>query len=291
MKYHFITQNENAWPLALQCRVLGVSRSGYYNFRKGAANGPDPGHQTMLERVRQIHRSTGGTYGSRRMKQALRDAGYLVSRNKARNLMKEANISARRRRKYKVTTNSGHEYPVFENQLNRDFQVTDVNRVYAGDITYIWTQEGWLYLAVVIDLCSRMVVGWSMSTRMKGQLVCDALQMALWRRRPSTGLIHHSDRGSQYASKQFRRLLKAYGITGSMSRKGDCWDNAVVESFFGSLKQERVQWRNYQTRKEAQKDILNYIAVFYNNDRLHSYLGYLSPKEYERRLLKKQNIA
>ena len=155
----------------------------------------------------------------------------------------------------------------------------------------MWTQEGWLYLALVIDLCSRRVVGWSMSSRMKAQLVCDALRMAIWRRQPQAGLIHHSDRGSQYASKAFRRLLKAHGILGSMSRKGDCWDNSVVESFFGSLKQERVQWQNYQTRYEAQQDILEYIAMFYNSNRLHSYLGYLSPNDYEQQLLAMKKAA
>jgi len=158
-------------------------------------------------------------------------------------------------------------------------------------VTYIWTQEGWLYLAVVIDLCSRKVVGWSMSTRMKAQLVCDALKMAIWQRRPTAGLIHHSDRGSQYASKAFRRLLAAHGFKGSMSRKGDCWDNSVVESFFGSLKQERVHWRNYQTRYEAQQDILNYISIFYNNYRLHSTLDYMSPVDYEKQLTEMKEAA
>ncbi len=164
--------------------------------------------------------------------------------------MQEADVPVRRRKKYKVTTNSNHKQPVFDNLVKRQFDVPQQDRVYVSDVTYVWTQEGWLYLAVVIDLCSRKVVGWSMSSRMKAQLVCDALYMAIWRRRPEAGLIHHSDRGSQYASKAFRRLLKAHGIKGSMSRKGDCWDNAVVESFFGSLKQERVQWRNYQARYE-----------------------------------------
>ena len=160
-----------------------------------------------------------------------------------------------------------------------------------GDITYVWTQEGWLYLAVVIDLFSRKVVGWSLGSRMKAQLVCDALRMAVWQRRPGAGLIVHSDRGSQYASKDYRRLLKAHGFVGSMSRKGDCWDNAVAESFFGSLKQERVQWRSYQTRLEAQQDVMNYISMFYNSYRLHSYLGYVSPNQYEAQLVKLEKAA
>jgi transposase InsO family protein len=184
-----------------------------------------------------------------------------------------------------------NKQPVFDNLLQREFDVSQIDQVYAADVTYIWTQEGWLYLAVVIDLCSRKVVGWSMGSRMKAQLVCDAMEMAIWQRRPQAGLIHHSDRGSQYASKAFKRLLKKHDFKGSMSRKGDCWDNAVVESFFGSLKQELVHWRNYQTRSEAQQDILNYISVFYNNYRLHSTLGYMSPGNYEKQLIEMKEAA
>ncbi len=206
--------------------------------------------------------------------------------------MREAGVQVRHRKKFKATTNSNHKQPVYDNLLQRQFDVAQIDTVYVADITYIWTREGWLYLAVVIDLYSRKVVGWSMSSRMKAQLVCDALRMAIWRRRPKAGLIHHSDRGSQYASKDFRRLLKTHGYQGSMSRKGDCWDNAVAESFFGSLKQERVQWRHYQTRYEAQQDILDYIAMFYNGYRLHSTLGYMSPNEYEKQLpMKLKNVA
>ncbi len=245
----------------------------------------------MLDRVKKADKTSDHTYGSRRMKKVLNSLGYPISRNKARKLMHEAGVQVRHRKKYKVTTNSNHKQPVFDNLVQREFDVAEPDQVYAADITYIWTQEGWLYLAVVIDLCTRKVVGWSMSTRMKAKLVCDALQMAIWRRRPKAGLIHHSDRGSQYASKAFKRLLKAHGIKGSMSRKGDCWDNAVVESFFGSLKQERVQWRNYQTRYEAQQDILHYISVFYNSYRLHSTLGYMSPNDFEDQLIEKMKEA
>jgi len=285
VKYAFVTQHKNTYPISLQCQVLGVRRQGYYHYRRHTENRPpDPEHQDMLEWVKRIAAASDDTYGSRRMKKALNCLGYRVSRNKARKLMREAGVQVKHRRKYKVTTNSNHQQPVFDNLVQRQFDVLEIDQVYAADVTYIWTQEGWLYLAVVIDLYSRKVVGWSMSSRMKAQLVCDALRMAIWQRRPQASLIHHSDRGSQYASKAFRRLLKAHGIKGSMSRKGDCWDNAVVESFFGSLKQERVHWRHYQTRYEAQQDILNYISVFYNNYRLHSTLGYVSPSEYERQL-------
>ncbi len=225
MKYSFITRHKNTWPISLQCRVLGVNRSGYYHYQVKMANRPDDSeHQEMIDWVKDIAESSKYSYGSRRMKKALNALGYPVSRNKARKLMREADVRARQRRKFKVTTNSNHKHPVFDNLLKRQFNVPQTDQVYASDVTYIWTQEGWLYLAVVIDLCSRQVVGWSMSSRMKAQLVCDALKMAIWRRRPQAGLIHHSDRGSQYASKAFRRLLKAHGFKGSMSRKGDCWD-------------------------------------------------------------------
>jgi transposase InsO family protein len=292
VKYSFITQHKNTYPISLQCQVLGVKRSGYYHYQSSqASKSDDSKHQEMLDWVKDIAESSGYSYGSRRMKRALNALSFPVSRNKARKLMQEAGVQARQRKKYKVTTNSNHKQPVYENLVERQFDVPKTDQVYAADITYVWTQEGWLYLAVVIDLCSRKVVGWSMSSRMKAQLVCDALKMAIWQRRPKAGLIHHSDRGSQYASRSFRRLLKAHGIKGSMSRKGDCWDNAVVESFFGSLKQERVQWRSYQTRYEAQQDILNYISMFYNSHRFHSYLGYTSPNDYEKQLMELKKVA
>jgi transposase InsO family protein len=283
VKYAFITRHKNTDPISLQCQVLGVSRQCYYHYRRDIENKPvDTEHEEMLEWVKKIAEASDDTYGSRRMKKSMNYLGYPISRNKARKLMREAAVQVRHRKKYKVTTNSNHKQAVFDNLVQRQFDVPKPDQVYVADVTYVWTQAGWLYLAVVIDLCSRKVVGWSMSSRMKAQLVCDAMKMAIWQRRPKAGLIHHSDRGSQYASQAFRKLLKAHGIQGSMSRKGNCWDNAVVESFFGSLKQERVHWRNYQTRYEAQQDILNYISVFYNNYRLHSTRGYVSPSEYER---------
>jgi len=292
VKYSFITQHKNTYPVSLQCRVLGVSRQGYYHYEKVTANKEKTEeHQEMLEWVKDIALVTDFTYGSRRMQKALNALSYPVSRNKARKLMKEAGVSVRRKKKYKVTTDSNHKKPLFDNVLKRQFDVKQVDQVYVADITCIWTSEGWLYLAVVIDLCSRKVVGWSMGSRMKAKLVCDALQMALWQRRPEAGLIHHSDRGSQYASDAFRKLLKDNDITGSMSRKGNCWDNAVAESFFGSLKQERVQWYDYQTRSEARQDILNYITMFYNSYRLHSTLGYVCPNDFEKRMMEMKKCA
>ena len=292
MKYAFITQYKKTWPVDLMCRLLGVTRNGYYSYcKRRSTMQPDPEHQDMLDAVKEESEASGETYGSRRMKHALNALGYPVGRWKARRLMREAGVSARYRKKYKVTTNSNHKQPVFENVLERQFSVSGPDQAYVSDITYVWTQEGWLYLAVVIDLFSRRVVGWSMSSRMKARLVTDALRMAIWQRRPKPGLIVHSDRGSQYASKAYRRLLKKHGFVGSMSRKGDCWDNSVAESFFASLKKERVHWRSYQTRFEAQQDVLDYITMFYNSRRLHSCLGYVSPSEYESSMVEMKKVA
>jgi putative transposase len=274
------------------CRVLGVSRQGYSHYRRNTeARLADPEYQEMLEWVKDIAIASHYTYGRRRIKKAMNVLGFPITRTMTESLMEEAEARVRHKKKFKVTTNSDHKLPLFENLLEREFDVEQPNQVIASDITYVWTQEGWLYLAVVIDLYSRKVVGWSMSSRMTAQLVCDALMMAIWLRRPKAGLIHHSDRGSQYASRAFRKLLKTHGFKGSMSRNGDCWDNAVVESFFGSLKQERVHWRHYQTRYEAQQDILDYISMFYNSYRLHSYLDYRSPNQYEMEMTELRKVA
>lgn len=282
MKYAFITQHKKTWPVGVMSRLLGVSRNAYYRYcQRQRDRLLDSEHEAMIAAVKEVARSSSNSYGSRRMRHALNALGHPVGRRKARSLMREAGVKARYRKKYKVTTNSDHKQPVFDNVLARDFTTVEPDQAYVTDITYIWTREGWLYLAVFIDLFSRRVVGWSMGSRMKTKLVTDALRMAIWQRQPGAGLIVHSDRGSQYASKAYRRLLEANGSVGSMSRKGDCWDNAVAESFFASLKKERVQWRYYQTRTEAQRDILDYIVMFYNSRRLHSTLGYISPNDYE----------
>lgn len=275
----------------MMCRLLGVKRSGYYHFAKRQNDYKDPTHEEMLEWVKKLAEASDHIYGSRRMKHALNCLGYPVNRQKAKKLMTEAKVWVRYRKEYKATTDSNHSKPLFENVLDRGFDVAAPNMAYAGDITYIWIREGWLYLAVVIDLYSRKVVGWSMSSRMKAQLVIDPLRMAIWQRQPHKGLIVYTDRGSQYASREYRKLLNAHGLIGSTSRKGDCWDNAVAESFFGSLKNEPVHWRNYQTRYEAQQDILNYIWMFYNRHTLHSYLGYKSPNQYEKEMAKLEEVA
>ncbi len=202
--------------------------------------------------------------------------------------MNLAGVAAKQKKKFKVTTDSKHNLPVAPNLLDRQFKVKEPDQFYVSDITYIWTQEGWLYLAVVIDLFSRQVVGWSMSSRMKTDLVINALTMARWRRHPGARVIFHSDRGSQYCSKKFQKELKMYGMISSMSRKGNCWDNAVAESFFGSLKTERIFFVNYKTRENARRDIVDYIEMFYNSQRRHSYLGYISPKEFEKQQLLKK---
>ena len=281
MKYEFIARHKKTWPVDLMCRLLGVQRNGYYGYVKRQNNPEDTEHKELIDWIKKISESSGYTYGSRRIRKALNALGYPIGRKRTGRLMKEAGVLVRYRKKYKVTTNSNHKKPLFNNVLDRQFTVAAPNRAYVSDITYVWTQEGWLYLAVVIDLYSRKVVGWSMSSRMKADLVCDALKTALWQRKPGRGLIVHSDRGVQYASRPYTQLLSQYGCVGSMSRKGNCWDNAVAESFFGSLKQELVQWKNYQTRLEAQQDILGYIAMHYNSKRLHSFLGYMAPNQYE----------
>lgn len=267
---------------------MGVTPSGYYSYqqRKRTTTVHAPEDDKLLDWVQQISVGSKFSYGNRRIRKAMNALGFPVGRRKTRRLMREANVFVRYRKKYKVTTNSNHKQPVFENVLNRQFQVNEPNRAWVSDITYIPTHEGWLYLTVMIDLFSRKVVGWDMSSRMKTDTVCNALTMATWQRRPKLGLIVHSDRGSQYASKQYCNLLEKNGAVGSMSRKGNCWDNSVAESFFGRLKDERVDWSNYQTRQEAKQDILDYITMFYNNQRLHSSLGYQSPNQFENRYWK-----
>jgi len=270
------------YPVTLLCQVMEVSRSGFYDFMKRLQRPKDPQEQRLIVKVRAIHKANDEAYGSRRMSQALRADGENVGRCQAGTLMKKANVEVKQKKRFRVTTDSKHNYPVAPNLLDRQFDIETPNTAWGGDITYLWTDEGWLYLAVIIDLFSRRVVGWSLSSRMKVDLVRDALLMAIWRRKPGRGLIHHSDRGSQYACHEYQDILEDHGIIPSMSRKGDCWDNAVIERFFRSLKSERTNHRRYQTRDAARQDVINYIEMFYNSRRLHSYLGYVSPAEYEK---------
>lgn len=263
---------------------MEVSRSGYYQFLKKARHQPLDKDFVLLSQVRQIHKENRGTLGSRRMAKALKDAGYNVGRFRARSLMKKEDLAVKRPKRFKRTTDSRHKLPVAPNLLNQQFKVEEPDRIWCGDITYLWTLEGWLYLAVIIDLYSRKVVGWALSNRLTTPLVLEALRMAYWRRKPPPGLIFHSDRGSQYAAHDYQRQLEMFHLIPSMSRKGDCYDNAVVESFFHTLKTEEVGDQAYVTREVARRAVIDYIEMFYNSRRLHSFLGYVSPSDFEKQL-------
>ena len=261
------------------CRILGVKSNNYYSYQKRySTKSKDPTHQEMIDWVKDIAYFSDNTYAERRIQKVLNALGFPVSRHKTAQLMKEENDWVRYKKKYKVTTNSDHNKPIYPNVLEQNFNVEAADQAWGQDITYVWTAEGWLYLAVVIDLYSRKVVGWSMGSRMNAQLVCDELTMAMWQRQPKAGLIIHSDQGVQYASHQYRRLLKSNDFIGSMSKKGCCWDNAVAESFFGSLKPERVHWKNYPTRYEAQQDVMNYTLHVVQQSSLTFVLKLSKPK-------------
>lgn len=284
MRYAFIAAEIGPFSLGLMCRVLDVSRSGYYAWLSRPKSDRSTQNRMLLDQIKVVHKSSRRTYGAPRIHGELVATGFKCSKKRVERLMSANGIRAKQKRKFVVTTDSRHCMPVAPNILNREFVVNEPDTVWLSDITYIPTDEGWLYLAGVMDLCSRTAVGWSMSDCMDTTLVTDALKMAYRRRRPTTGLIHHSDRGSQYASYDYRNLLSDYGMLMSMSRKGNCWDNAPMESFFGTLKKELIHHKQYRTRDEARRDIFDYIEVFYNRQRLHSSLGYLSPAEYERQL-------
>jgi len=276
-----IDTEKKAYPISLLCELMQVSRTGYYSWRTRGTSARQKEYENLIPIVKEAHRISKETYGARRISKEIQAYGAYCGLVKAKTLMQLAGVSAKQKRKFKVTTDSKHNLPVAPNLLNREFKVTGPDLVYVGDITYIWTNEGWLYLAIVLDLFSRQVVGWSLNSRMSRRLVMDALRMAVWSRQPAPGLLFHSDRGSQYCSDDFQKMLKTYAMISSMSRKGNCWDNSVAESFFGSLKTERVFFTNYRNRDEAKRDVVDYIEMFYNSRRRHSYLGYVSPKEFE----------
>ncbi len=282
MRYQFIDAEKKVYPISLLCQVMNVSRSGFYSWSSRDKSDREKERDRLIPRVKKIHKEVRGVYGARRISEELTAKGEICGRTKATTLMRLANVAAKQKKKFKATTDSKHKLPVAPNVLDRNFAVSLPDAAYCSDITYIWTTEGWLYLAVVIDLYSRKIVGWSLKSRMTKDLIINALQMAIWRRRPSPGLLFHSDRGSQYCSNDFQQFLKANRMTSSMSRKGNCWDNSVAESFFGSLKTERVFDSLYLTRETARRDIVDYIEMFYNSRRLHSYLGYLSPNDFEK---------
>lgn len=263
------------------CRVLEVSTSGYYDWRGRAESQRKKQDRRLVVEIKAIHRQSRQTYGSPRIHDQLKDRGIRCGKKRVARLMQLHGLRAKQTRRFKATTDSKHTLPVAENVLSRQFTPSAPDVVWAADITYIPTRQGWLYLAVVLDLFSRRVVGWSMHKRLDRSLVLDALQMALRERSPGPGLIHHSDRGSQYASGDYQALLEAQQMICSMSRRGNCWDNAPVESFFSTLKRELVHHRRYQTRAEARAELFEYIEVWYNRRRRHSSLGYQSPAEYE----------
>ncbi|SDJ60945.1 putative transposase [Paraburkholderia steynii] len=274
-----IQQAGKAFPVAAVCRSLGVARSSYYAWQAGRARAQSQ-RQTALREVCAIHAQYDQTCGSRRMSQELRRRGHNAGRHRARSLMREAGVQARVVRTHQYPK-GGDAATCAPNRLRRAFDVAMPNRVWAGDVTYVWTQEGWLYLAVVIDLFSRRVVGWACSASPDTNLVIRALQLALDMRRPAPGVMFHSDQGCQYTSNAFRAFLGKNRITQSMSRKGNCWDNAVVERFFRSLKTERVRLRPYPDYLTAKSDVTDYIVTFYNHERLHSAAGNMPPAEYE----------
>ena len=277
-----------AYPVTVLCKVMKVSRSGFYDYLHRINNNDIANdHEGPLKaRVKEIFKESKDSYGSRRILKKLQSEGHQIGRYKVRRLMRDLSLKPKSPKRYKVTTDSHHSFPVAANVLDRKFDVAGPNQVWASDITYVWTLEGWHYLAVVMDLFSRQIVGWAMDTRMKRKLTLDALAMAYWRRKPMKGLLHHSDRGSQYACHEYQKRLRQYGMSVSMSRKGDCWDNAPVERFFRSLKSERLAFCRFATRKSAEIEVLDYIT-FYNFARLHSTLGYQSPMEYEKEHLLK----
>ena len=269
--------------MTVMCRVLQVSRSGFYAWCRRPPAARTRQDERLAIAVAAIYSQSRGRYGSPRVHAELRESGQRTGRKRVARLMRAAGLRARQPRRYRLTTDSRHGLAIKDNLLAQRFAVLEPNSTWVTDITYLWTLEGWLYLAVILDLFSRRVVGWSMSDSLKRELALDALKMALDDRQPLAGLVHHSDRGSQYASSEYQRLLAENGIIGSMSRAGNCWDNAVAESFFATLKLELVYQTQWRTRAEARSAVFDYIEVFYNRRRRHSALGYLSPDQFERR--------
>ena len=283
MKYVFVSRHQGIFSISAMCRVLQLSRSGYYAWCLRQANpSRRKQHQEQLDKtVREAFEARKGRSGSPRLRLDLADTGHGHNRKTIDSSMRRQGLRAKAAKKFKATTNSRHDLPVAPNLLNQDFTAAAPNQKYVGDITYLWTDEGWLYLVVVIDLYSRRVVGWAMSERMTAQLVCDALQMALWRRHRPSGVIVHSDRGSQYCSGDYQKLLKTHNLRCSMSAKGNCYDNACAESFFHSLKVEAIHGERFSTREQIRQTVFEYIEVDYNRNRRHSANGFISPEAFE----------
>lgn len=284
MKYAWIQQQQAEFRVSRMCRMLEVSRSGYYEWLGRPPGTQADAEQQLQDKVQRYFAQGRGTYGTRRIKHLLAQAGLQVSRRRLGRLLTQAGLCCKTRRKFNAPTPAGQAQAVAPNQLNREFSVPKPDTIYVGDITYLPTGEGWLYLAVVLDLCSRAVVGWSMADHLRAELVNQALSMALCQRQPAAGLLMHTDRGSQYGADSYRQLLAQHGIEPSMSRTGNCWDNAVAESFFHTLKTELIQLEDFDTHEQAKTAVFEYIEVFYNRQRCHSANGYLPPLTYEQAL-------
>jgi len=291
VKYAWIDGQRGQYPLAAMCQALTVSTSGLATWRRGGQVRMRLADAALLTLIRAIHAESKHAYGWPRVWKELQARGLPAGKERVRRLMQEHGIRGRHKRRYKATTDSNHDLPVAPNRLDRQFETSRPDQAWTADITYIPTHEGWLYLAVVMDLYTRMIIGWAMDARMTRELVIRALRMAYFRRKPSAGLVHHSDRGSQYCSHAYQDLLADYGMVASMSRKGNCWDNAPMESFFNSLKNERVFHQRYVTREQGKRDLFNYIEVFYNRRRRHSALSYQSPAAHCAAWLTQQKLA
>lgn len=284
MKYQFIDDHRSWFKVKKMCRTFNISRSRYYAWRKRIQGPRQLENEILIESIKAVHKTSRQTYGSPRIAKELKAQGLPHGKNRIARLMSLNGICAKTKRKFKVTTQSRHNLPVAQNLLNKPFETDQANKVWLSDITYIWTQEGWLYLSAVLDLFNREIIGWSMAETLHQSLVLNALQQAIGKRRPFSGILFHSDRGSQYAANAVRDVLKQYGFSQSMSSKGNCYDNAVMESFFHTLKTEVVYFEKYQTRSQARQSIFEYIEVFYNRIRRHSALGYLSPLDFLSRM-------
>lgn len=279
--FEFIDAEKAQYPIGLLCEALDVSRPGYYAHTRRPPSKHAQRDVALGAKIAAIHASSGKRYGSPRVHDELREEGERVGRKRVARIMKEHDLRGKRRKRFRVTTMSEHDMPIAPNVLERDFTASAPNQKWVGDITYVWTREGWLYLAVLIDIFSRRVVGWAMSETLATELPLRALHMAIQMRRPPRGLMHHTDRGCQYASAEYRAVLAQHGIVASMSRKGNCWDNAVAESFFATLKTELVRDIDFLTREHARRELFAYIEGFYNRRRRHSSLGYASPNKVE----------
>jgi putative transposase len=282
MRFEFIARHRGIWQTRQMCYALGVSRGGFYEWLSRPESCRSRENRQLLVQIRASFEQSDRAYGSPRVWRDLRAWGFSCGKHRVERLMSAAGLKARgKRRRLPIDAGVRPEHAIAANVLDRQFEATAPNQRWVADFTYIWTDEGWLYFAVVMDLFSRRIVGWSMNSEMTAQLVTDALVMAIWRRGKPQELLHHSDQGSQYTSEQFQRLLAEHGITCSMSRQGDVWDNAAMESFFSSLKTERVNGKLYSTRNQARADVFDYVERFYNARRRHSTLGFVSPAEYE----------